>query len=147
MMDLVEQPNITWQAAHRACEAALCRAGEMEVEVAVALVDGGGRLIAFLRSQRAPFHCSEIAQDKAYTAAGFKLATHRWAEVSKDFSPAVAEGLRQRDRMVMFGGGFPILVNGECAGGIGVSGASEEQDMECAVTALNLIGADTESIK
>jgi len=143
-MELVQQRNISWQDAQQACGAALQYAGEVHVQVAVAVVDSGGQMIAFLRSPQAPFHCSDIAQDKAYTAVSFKLATHRWSALAKEFSPAVMDGLRQRQRMVMFGGGFPIMVAGECVGAIGVSGASETEDMQCAMAALELIGAEIE---
>ncbi len=145
-MELVERLSVGWTSAHQACEAAMHQAQSLDVCVSVAVVDSSGKLVAFLSHQGAPFHCGDIAQDKAYTAASFGLPTDRWAEVSKNFSATVSDGLLQRDRMVMFGGGYPIMLEGKCVGGIGVSGASEAQDMECAVAALNKIGADTESV-
>ena len=51
-------------------------------------------------------------------------------------------GFSARPRLVVFGGGLPIRVAGELIGGIGVSGASEEQDEECARAALLAIGAE-----
>ena len=39
-------------------------------------------------------------------------------------------------------GGFPILVEGECLGGIGVSGGDWEQDGEIAKAAVNAVGAE-----
>ncbi len=144
-MELIKQTSIDWASAQRACETAMLQAQVIGVSICVAVVDGSGRLVAFLRDAKAPFHSSDIAQDKAYTAASFGLPTHRWTEVSVEFSTAVSDGLLQRDRMVMFGGGFPIRVDGQVVGAIGVSGASEAQDMECAVAGLNKIGADTES--
>ncbi|MCB1663185.1 MAG: heme-binding protein [Pseudomonadales bacterium] len=145
-MDIIQQASIDWASAHLACEAAMLQAQALSVHVSIAVVDRNGRTIAFLCDPLAPFHCSDIATDKAYTAASFGLPTHRWTEISQSMSVAVKEGLLQRDRMVMFGGGFPIVVDGERVGGIGVSGASETQDMECAVAALNKIGADKESV-
>ena len=44
-----------------------------------------------------------------------------------------------RDCLVVFGGGLPILVNGEKLGGIGVSGGSEDQDIECAKAGLDVL--------
>lgn len=143
-MELAERLSIGWGSAHQACEAAMRHAETLGVCVSIAVVDSGGKLAAFLSHQDAPFHCSDIAHDKAYTAVSFGLPTDRWEEVSKGFSKAVSDGLLQRDRMVMFGGGYPILHEGKVVGGIGVSGASEAQDMECAVAGLNKIGADTE---
>lgn len=146
-MELVEQVSIAWSAAHQLCEEAMGRAQELQVHVSIAVVDRSGKLTAFLRDNNAPFHCSDIACDKAYTAASFGLPTHGWSEAFKSLSPGVSDGLLQRDRMVMFGGGYPIWMKDKCVGGIGVSGASEAQDMECAVVALNKIGADIEADK
>ena len=50
--------------------------------------------------------------------------------------------VQARPRLVVFGGGLPLRVNGELIGGIGVSGASEEQDEICARAALDAIGAE-----
>ncbi len=145
-MNIVKQSSVSWASAQQACATAMQQAQALSVHISVAVVDRGGRTIAFLCDPLAPLHCSDIATDKAYTATSFGLPTHRWTEVSQGMSNAVKEGLLQRDRMVMFGGGFPIVVDGERVGGIGVSGASEAQDMECAVAALNKIGADRESV-
>lgn len=144
-MEIVTQRSIGWASAQQACDAAMRQAQAISVTVCVSVVDCSGRVIAFLCDPQAPFHCSDIATDKAYTAASFGLPTHRWTEMSHELPVAVREGLLQRDRMVMFGGGFPIVVDGERVGGVGVSGASEAQDMACAVAALNKIGADRES--
>ena len=51
-------------------------------------------------------------------------------------------GFSAQPRLVVFGGGLPIRVGGELVGGIGVSGASEEQDGICAQAGLLAIGAD-----
>lgn len=51
-------------------------------------------------------------------------------------------GFAARPRMVVFGGGLPIRIDGELVGGIGVSGASAEQDEACARAGLEAIGAD-----
>lgn len=143
-MRLVNTASIDWQSAQQACVAAMRAAQEMQAHIAVAVVDGSGRLLAFLRDHQAPFHCSEIAQDKAYSALSFRLPTDRWAEVAEQLSPAVRQGLLQRERLVMFGGGVPIQAAGAYVGAIGVSGASEEEDKACAMAALHAIEVESE---
>ena len=81
----------------------------------------------------------DIALDKAYTASSFGLPTSQWTEVLKHHSPAVAQGLVARPRFVAFGGGLPIVHQGERIGGIGVSGGSEQQDEEIAQAGLAVL--------
>jgi uncharacterized protein GlcG (DUF336 family) len=53
--------------------------------------------------------------------------------------PALREGIVQRERLVIFGGGVPIQLEGELIGGVGVSGGSAEQDEICALAGLSKI--------
>ena len=134
------QATITCEAASAALTAAVRHAGSLGIPVAVAVVDRAGLLVGFLRMPGAPLHCADIATDKAYTAASFGLPTHQWTEVLAQHSEAVRHGLPRRPRFVVFGGGLPIDVAGTRIGGIGVSGASEEQDQQCARAGLDALG-------
>jgi uncharacterized protein GlcG (DUF336 family) len=84
-------------------------------------------------------HSIDIAIDKAYTAAGFGFPTHQWMDEIGDV-PQLREGLVQRDRLVIFGGGLPIASEDQVIGAIGVSGGSEEQDGICAQAGLERLG-------
>lgn len=138
----VSQTLIDWQAAATAVQAAVAEAATIGVKINVAVVDPSGTLMSFLRMPGAPLHSVEIAIDKAYTAASFGLPTHLWQEALQEHSPAVQDGIPRRPRFVAFGGGLPIMHNGERIGAIGVSGATEEQDQKCAQAGLRAIGAD-----
>lgn len=131
-------------AAHAAVGAAVAEAERLGVRVNVALVDAGGVLAAFLRMPGAPLHSVDIAIDKAYTAASFGLPTSRWSEVLRAHSAAVREGLVLRPRFVAFGGGLPVHDEGQVIGGIGVSGANEEQDEAIARAGLIALGIRAE---
>jgi uncharacterized protein GlcG (DUF336 family) len=136
----VAQSTVAWQAAAAAVAAAVTRAEALGARINAAVVDRAGLLIAFLRSPGAPLHSIDIAVDKAYTAASFGLPTGEWlAELERHHSPAVRLALPLRPRLVVFGGGLPIEVAGERVGGIGVSGGSEEQDLECARAGLRAL--------
>lgn len=138
----VAQHVIDWRAAAAAVTATAEAAQAAGLRVNVAVVDRSGVLAGFLRMPGAPLHSVEIAIDKAYTAASFGMSTGRWSEALAQHSDAVREGITKRPRFVAFGGGLPIVSEGELIGGIGVSGATEHQDEDCARAGLQSIGAD-----
>lgn len=131
---------IDWEAAAIAVKAAVAEAASIGVKINVAVVDSSGVLAAFLRMPGAPLHSVDIAIDKAYTAVSFGLPTHLWFDALQAHSPAVREGIVRRPRFVAFGGGLLLMENGQVIGAIGVSGASEVQDQQCAQAGLRAIG-------
>jgi uncharacterized protein GlcG (DUF336 family) len=114
--------SITTEVAHRLIEAAEAKAREMGRAMAIAVVDDSGVLKAFSRMDGAPLLA--VAQDKAYTAAGFGLSTDGWFEFIKDDPPLAVGAAPGIDRLVVFGGGYPIQVDGTTVGGIGASGGA-----------------------
>ena len=81
--------------------------------------------------------CEEIAQSKAFTAL-FGMPTDQFYNALKG-EPSLVAGLFNRPRIAAFGGGLPIKIGNEIVGAIGVSGATAEQDIECAQAALDLV--------
>lgn len=136
----VAMATMDWPAAHSAVGAAVQAAQVMGVRINVAVVDACGVLAAFLRMPGAPLHSVDIAIDKAYTAVSFGLATGQWPQALEQHSAAVRDGIVRRPRFVAFGGGLPIIENGQRIGGIGVSGGSEQEDEACARAGLAAIG-------
>lgn len=141
MQVVVPHSSLSWEAAHRAAEAAVRHAESLGVRVNVGLTDASGNLIAFLRMPGAFPQSIQIAIDKAYTAGGFGFPTKDWMKVFGD-NEGLKLGFSAQPRLIVFGGGLPVRVGGELVGGIGVSGASEAQDIECARAGLAVIGAD-----
>ncbi len=135
------QPSLALsaEAAFTAVGAAVKAAEALGVRVNVAVVDAGGNLLAFLRCPGAFLHSIGIATDKAYTAASFGFPSGEWAALLQG-DRDLRDGLRQVPRLVMIGGGLPIAVEGVVVGGIGVSGASEQQDLACARAGLAALG-------
>ena len=132
--------TITHQAAVHAVAAAVGHGAANGTPVVAAVVGASGELVAFLRGGAAPFHSEKIAQDKAFTASSFKVPTAEVYDLVSG-SAALCEGIAHQPRVVMFGGGVPVVFDGECVGGIGVSGGSEEVDVACANAAAAAIGA------
>ena len=136
MGDSYEKRTISADAARRLIAAAEAKAAELDKPFATAVVDDDGVLKAFSRMDGAPLLSVQVAQDKAYTAVGFGLPTHGWHDFIKDDAPLAAGAPSGIDRLVVFGGGYPVLVDDEVVGGIGVSGGHYSEDMQVAEAAL-----------
>lgn len=140
MSDAVLLPTISLAAAERAVRAAIDRATELGVAVVVAVADAAGELKAYARMDGAPLLSVRIAQDKAWTAAAFGLPTDAWWGLVKD-EPPLLHGIVKTERLIIFGGGLPLVVEGRVVGGIGVSGGSAEQDRSIAEAGAAAVGA------
>jgi uncharacterized protein GlcG (DUF336 family) len=130
--------SITIEAAQRMITAAEKKATEMGKPMCIAVCDADGTLKAFSRMDGAPLLAVQIAQDKAYTAISFSMASHEWYDFIKD-DPPLLHGIVKTDRLIVFGGGYPITANGEIIGGIGVSGGHYSHDMEVAQAGLQAL--------
>lgn len=124
-------------------EAAVLKAKEIAVLETIAIVDDGGYLIALERMNGARITGPEIATSKAFTAAGHKRSTHLFNQEPN--GPALpgneAYGIQlmMPGKFAIFVGGFPIVVNGEVVGGIGISGGNGEQDTAVGTAALEAL--------
>ncbi|MEH7438601.1 heme-binding protein [Neobacillus drentensis] len=124
-------------------EAAKKRSEEINVLETIAICDDGGNLLALERMNGARITGPEIAIAKAYTAAGHKRSTHLFNKEPN--GPALpgneAFGIQMMlpGKFAIFVGGFPIVVNGEVVGGIGVSGGNGEQDTAVGTAALQAL--------
>ena len=135
--------SIDAEMAEKAVAAAASKAAELKLRMCIAVTDDSGDLKAFRRMDGAPKLSIQISQDKAFTAASFSMATHSWFEFIKD-DPPLLHGITHTPRLIVFGGGFPIVIGGEVVGAIGVSGGHYTQDMECARAALAAIGSEAQ---
>ena len=126
---------IAAEAARKAVAAGLAEGRKNGWFVAVAVVDGGGALVAFERIDGTHAASSNVALEKARTAAGFRRPT-------KAFEDAIAGGrtaLLGLPGAVPIEGGVPIVLDGKIVGAIGVSGATSQQDGVCAKAGVDAI--------
>ena len=130
-----QKSSITIEAAQRLVTAAEAKARDMGKPMSIAVVDSDGTLKAFHRMDGAPLLSVGISQDKAYTAISWGMATHEWFEFVKN-DPPLLHGIIKTDRLIVFGGGYPIQSQEGIIGGIGVSGAHYTDDMEVAKAGL-----------
>jgi uncharacterized protein GlcG (DUF336 family) len=138
MANVVKKHSISSELAQKMVDEAVAKARELGVTENVAILDDGGNLKAFRRMDGAPILCIEMAQNKAYTAL-FGVSTQDFFDfIQRD--PSLLAGRLRVWRRGAWGGGFPIKVNGEVVGAIGLSGAPTVQnDVDCARAALALV--------
>src|SRR6266851_5060077 len=138
MANVVKKHSISSELAQKMVDAAVAKAREIGVSENVAIHDDGGNLKAFSRMDGAPILCIEMALNKAYTAL-FGVSTQDFFNfIQRD--PSLLAGIPTLTRVAAYGGGFPIRVDGEIVGAIGVSGAPTVQnDVDCAKAALSLL--------
>src|ERR1700685_4511692 len=138
MANVVKKYSISFELAKKMVDAAVAKAKELGFSENVAILDDRGNLKAFSRVDGAPLRSIEMAQNKAYTAL-FGVSTQEFFDFIKGDASLLA-GIPTLSRVAAWGGGFPIKVDGEIVGGIGVSGAPTVQnDVDCARAALALV--------
>ncbi|CUT05210.1 GlcG/HbpS family heme-binding protein [Candidatus Chrysopegis kryptomonas] len=136
-MKLEQKYVLTSEIAREIVNKAEERAKELGVKVCIAVVDDGGNLVEFRRMTGAPILSIEIALNKAFTSIAFGLPTGQWYDLIKD-EPALLYGIVHTPRLVIFAGGLPIKYGGKIIGGIGVSGATSQQDEEIAKAGISI---------
>ena len=138
MTNVIKKHSISSELAQKMMNAAVAKARELGVSENVTILDDGGNLKAFSRMDGAPIPTIEMAQNKAYTAL-FGVSTQDFFNFIQG-DPSLLAGMPTLPRMAAWGGGFPIKVDGEIVGAIGVSGAPTVQnDVDCARAALALV--------
>lgn len=112
------------------------KARELGVPCVFAAVDEGGNLVMLQRMKDSLLISLDVAQGKAFTAVSMKMPTHEVGKIAQPGSEFYALENSAPGKFVLFGGGFPFIVDGKVVGGIGVSGGTAEQDMEIARYAM-----------
>jgi glc operon protein GlcG len=124
--------------------AAIAKSEELGIAVTVAIVDAGGHMLVLERMDGGRFHTVHSSTAKAVTSASNKRPTTTRGAQGQDLDTLHAIGLSLAagpERWTAMEGGFPIIVEGECLGGIGVSGGDWQQDEEIAKAAVAAVGA------
>ena len=134
MTETVQKLKLTHEGALKALDAGIAKAAAMGQPQCISVVDEGGHLLAFVRMDGA-FHMSmQTSLRKARTAACYGAPTGGIAE-GIDMKLAVGtDGER-----INLPGGLPVVVDGDCIGGVGVGSGTGEQDREVAAAAIAAI--------
>ena len=132
--------NLDLNDACRLLDGARARSSQIGVPMCIAVTDASGTLVAFERMDGGKVTSVTIAIDKAYTAAAAKKATHEYGTASQPGAPAYGINTAIGGRLMVVGGGLPVIVSGEVVGAVGVSSGTPDQDRDVAQAALDYFG-------
>ena len=122
---------ISLAEANRMIEGAIAHAQTLNIKINVAVVDAGGRLIAFNRMDGAIWAGVYGSQGKAVASAAFGRTSGELTERADQPTPrgiALAEG----GHMIMGQGGAPVITDSGIEGAVGVGGGTSQEDEDCA---------------
>jgi uncharacterized protein GlcG (DUF336 family) len=122
--------------ARRIIAAGELKAIEMRIPYNIAVIDAGGGLVAHVRMDGAWLGSVDIAINKAWTARAFDASTEDLARVTQSGQQGFGLNTTNDSRVVIFGGGIPIKLDGAVIGAVGASGGSVEEDVAVARAAL-----------
>jgi uncharacterized protein GlcG (DUF336 family) len=136
--------RLTLAGAQKMMATAVAAAEREGIAIAVAIADAGGHLVLLQRMDGGRFHTVHSATTKAVCAASNKRPTTAKGAQAQTLDTTHAIGLALAagpERWTAMEGGAPVIVDGECVGGIGVSGGNFEFDDRVAREAVESIGA------
>ncbi|HIT89033.1 MAG TPA: heme-binding protein [Candidatus Merdenecus merdavium] len=136
---LVTSHRITLSLAKKLIEKVERKAEELGVPVIIAVVDDRARPVAVSCMDDAFIASYDIALNKAYTSAGLKMSTREVGELSQPGAPLYGVQETNGGKIVIFGGGEPLILNGKMVGALGISGGSLEQDTMLAEYGKNIL--------
>jgi glc operon protein GlcG len=132
--------DVSLELAELLISQARAEAQRQGVAIAAAVVDRGGLIVAAARMDGAQICAMPLATDKAFTAVAVGLPTHEWADMTQPSARAWGFNTTLGGRIVVFGGGVPVVYAQRIIGGLGVSGGSPDQDRACAEAAVKAVG-------
>jgi glc operon protein GlcG len=122
---------------------AIDMANQAGIAISCAIVDAGGHVMLLERMDDGRFHTVHSCTTKAVSAASNRRPTTAQGAAGQDLDVSHAIGLALAagpERWTAMAGGVPILVDGQCIGGVGVSGGDWETDLRIAKAAVESIG-------
>jgi len=137
------QPSLGLTQARQIADEAVREAGRRQLRISVAVADPAGALLAFARMDGATRLSARTAVDKTQTVILTGKTTLEFGRSLREDlgdEPELFHGMIARPDLVPFGGGVPLLIGGQLAGAVAVSGATSVQDHEIAHRAASLLG-------
>src|SRR5215470_19879569 len=143
-MYVADSKRLTHAGAKKIVDTAVAKAKQAGIAISVVVADSGGNLLALERMDGGRFHTVHSATTKAVCCASNKRPTSSHGAQNQPLDVAHALGLALAagpERWTAMEGGCPVIVGGECVGGVGVSGGNFEFDERVARQAVESIGA------
>lgn len=135
MNSIIQSSELSYQAAMTLAAQVADYAQAENLHICICILCPKGSVLVNLNMNKAPLHSAKIAQDKAYTSASFGLPSHHWKQKLAN-KPDTLNALSLQPNFTPLGGGFPLIYQHQLIAAIGVSGASEAEDMQCAQVAI-----------
>lgn len=132
--------EVNLELAKKLIEGAEKEAEKIGVSMVISVVNEGGNLIAVHRMDDAWLASIDIAQNKAWTSVALKMPTSDLAEATVPHAELYGINTTNNGRLVLFGGGIPLVENDQVIGAVGVSGSSVAHDMQVAQAAVDVFG-------
>ena len=129
--------SIPLETAKEVADAAEQRAEEIDNPMVITVANSEGNLIINRRMDGAWLASVDISRNKAYTSAALDMPTEDLAEPTKPGESLYGLQNTNDNNMVIFGGGYPLMENGDVVGALGVSGGAVEQDMDVASSGVD----------
>ena len=134
----VTSRSMSVDTANKLATASLKACQKQGYQVAAAVVDRNGSLLAFIRDPLSGNHAISVSTRKAYTAATFQASTISMMQ-NREF-----DSLRFADKVLLIGGGVPVRIGGHFYGAVGISGAPAKKvtgdiDHACAEEGIEAI--------
>lgn len=138
--DVVQQTSLGTSLAVELAQAAVAACSTDGYNVAAAVTDRSGVLLAFVRAENAGAHTANASTAKAFTSASSRTPTSTMAEnVAKN---AGAAGLVDIPGFLVLAGGVPVKAGSATVGAIGVAGApGGNLDEACANKAIEKLSS------
>ena len=146
-MSFAVAKRLTNAGAKKMMDAAVEKSKDIGIPATIAIVDAGGHMILLERMDGGRFHTVHSSTTKAVSCASNRRPSTTRGAQGQDLDTLHAIGLTLAagpTRWTAMEGGFPIFFEGECVGGIGVSGGDWQQDEDIARAAVQAVGAEHE---
>ena len=143
-MYVADSKRLTHAGAKKIVDTAVAKAKQAGIAISVVVADSGGNLLALERMDGGRFHTVHSATTKAVCCASNKRPTSSHGAQNQPLDVAHALGLALAagpERWTAMEGGCPVIVDGECIGGVGVSGGDWATDERIARESVEAIGA------
>ncbi len=128
--------KLNLEVAKKLIESAEAEAKSLGVSMVISILDEGGNLIAKHRMDDAWLASIDTAQNKAWTSVALKMPTSNLADVTVPNTELYGITTTNNGRIVVFGGGIPLVKDGKVIGAVGVSGSAVPNDVKVAEAAV-----------
>lgn len=116
-------------------QSALEQAESMGINISIAVVDKGSNLLAFHRMDRAILGSGDVARTKAKTSVLFPMPTEDFGALCRNEK---LDGMMATNGgLTGFGGGRPMIIEGQVVGAVGVSGGTAAEDAIIAASCID----------